>query len=254
MNVLNRAYGQPLVIEEHSSLLLAGGINSQGYQCGMVWGSALAAGAHSYQLYGSGVRAEIAAVVASQKIIESFRARHHDKIDCFDISQLNMKSGIDNKQIVKFFLRGGPLVCMRMAARYAPIAYDSIESGLAEPEMYGVSLPVSCASMVARKLGATEQQVVMAAGLAGGIGLCGGGCGALGAAVWIKGMVGLSDKVSPDYKDPKVSEFINRFLKTSDYKFECSEIVGRKFESVKDHSEYLQSGGCAGLMEVLTSK
>ena len=254
MNVLNRAYGQPLVIEEHSSLLLAGGINSQGYQCGMIWGSALAAGAHAHQLYGSGVRAEVAAIVASQKIIESFRARHHGKIDCFDISKLNMKSGIDNKQIVKFFLKGGPIVCFRMAARYAPVAYDSIEAGLAEPELEGVSLPVSCASIVARKLGATEQQVVMAAGLAGGIGLCGGGCGALGAAVWIKGMAGLSEKVTPDYKDPKVSEFIHRFLKQTDYKFECSEIVGRKFASIQDHSDYLHSDGCAGLIELLASE
>ena len=33
-----------------------------------------------------------------------------------------------------------------------------------------------------------QAQVVLAAGLAGGVGLCGGACGALGAAIWIMSM------------------------------------------------------------------
>ena len=37
-------------------------------------------------------------------------------------------------------------------------------------------------------MGVSEMHTVMAAGLAGGIGLSGGACGALGAAIWINGM------------------------------------------------------------------
>ncbi len=33
---------------------LAGGIVGNGYQCGMIWGAALAAGAQAYRLLGTG--------------------------------------------------------------------------------------------------------------------------------------------------------------------------------------------------------
>jgi hypothetical protein len=38
--------------------------------------------------------------------------------------------------------------------------------------------------LIARKMGESDMHAVMASGFAGGIGLCGGACGALGAA-WI---------------------------------------------------------------------
>ena len=62
MNVINRAYGQPLEREEHAVMPLAGGIMQQGYQCGVVWGAVLAGGARAYQLYGAGPKAEMAAM------------------------------------------------------------------------------------------------------------------------------------------------------------------------------------------------
>ena len=45
-------------------MILAGGIATQGYQCGMLWGAALAAGAQAYRLYGYGAHAETAAIIA----------------------------------------------------------------------------------------------------------------------------------------------------------------------------------------------
>ena len=92
----------------------------------------------------------------------------------------------------------------------------------------------------------------MASGFAGGIGLSGGACGALGAAIWINGVKkGKDEDIKMDFKDPKAIELIERFLKHTDYKFECSEIVGRKFENVNDHAGYLAEGGCEELIEVL---
>ena len=52
----------------------AGGIANQGYQCGMLWGAALAAGAQAYRLFGPGPRAETEAIIAAQRLVESFRA------------------------------------------------------------------------------------------------------------------------------------------------------------------------------------
>jgi hypothetical protein len=44
---------------------------------------------------------------------------------------------------------------------------------------------------------------------------------------------------------------IDRFLKCTDHEFECSEIVGRRFENVGDHAGYLRDGGCSEIIEVL---
>ncbi len=96
--------------------------------------------------------------------------------------------------------------------------------------------------------------VVMAAGLAGGIGLSGGACGALGAAIWILGMKSLRDgdaKVS--FKAPAASQLIERFLKCTDYEFECSTIVGRTFDGVGDHADYVCKGGCSKIIEALAA-
>ncbi len=65
---VDRAYGAPLNDGERSSVPPAGGIMGQGHQCGMVWGSALAAGAQAqaYRLFGSGPRAQARAIAAAQ--------------------------------------------------------------------------------------------------------------------------------------------------------------------------------------------
>jgi hypothetical protein len=47
---------------------------------------------------------------------------------------------------------------------------------------------------------------------------------------------------------------IERFLNCSNYEFECSEIVGRKFDNISDHAAYLRDGGCSKIIEVLASK
>nr|NQU91272.1 hypothetical protein [Bacteroidota bacterium] len=48
-HILNREFGHPKEDEEYASDPLAGGIMQQGYQCGLLWGSALAVGAEAYE-------------------------------------------------------------------------------------------------------------------------------------------------------------------------------------------------------------
>jgi hypothetical protein len=61
---------------------------------------------------------------------------------------------------------------------------------------------------------------------------------------------GLSNKVI----SARANDMIERFLRSTDFKFECSEIVGRKFESIDDHPGYMREGGCAEIIEVLAAK
>ena len=75
MSVVDNSFGSPLKLEEKATMTLAGGIATQGYQCGMLWGAALAAGAQAYRLLGQGPQAETGAMIAAQRIVESFRTR-----------------------------------------------------------------------------------------------------------------------------------------------------------------------------------
>jgi len=252
LRVLNAAFDHPQPQEEKAAMPLAGGIMQYGYQCGMIWGAALAAGAEAYRRFGAGPVGEAAAVFAARRIVDSFRD-HKAHIDCFEITQIDRNSSTW-QQVSYFLLKGGTIGCFRMAAQYAKIAYREIESALAKAPDNAPSPPLSCASIVARKLDASEIHTVMAAGLAGGIGLCGGACGALGAALWLKGLRCLEDGAEKlDFKAPYAKETVERFLACSDYKFQCSEIVGREFESIGDHAEYVRANGCAEVIDTLAT-
>jgi hypothetical protein len=105
---------------------------------------------------------------------------------------------------------------------------------------------------LAQKMGASDLHAVMAAGLAGGIGLSGGACGALGAAIWLIEMnrvTGGTGKV--EFNSPEATEAIDRFVQRSDGEFECAIIAGRKFENIADHAAYLRAGGCSRIIEAL---
>jgi hypothetical protein len=253
LRVLNKAFDQPLQSEENAAMPLAGGLMQHGFQCGMVWGSALAAGAQAYRLFGQGAKAEAGAIVASRSVVDSFRMLNKH-VNCIDLTGTD-KTSTPMQMTLYFLFKGGTIKCMRMATKYAPAAFREINSVLFEKNIDAPGLPVSCSSLLARKAGASDLHTVMAAGLAGGIGLSGGACGALGAAIWIMGMNSMkagADRV--DYKDPRAEEIISRFGKCTGFEFECSKIVGRKFENVQDHAAYVRAGGCSKVLEALAAR
>jgi hypothetical protein len=251
--VLNRAFDNPLKEEEQAALPFAGGIMQHGYQCGLIWGATLAAGAQAYRIFGAGPRAETKAVIAAQRLVKSFRALNKNNMNCLEITQLDTSSS--TRQMITYFLiKGGTIGCFRRAAKYAHAAFNEINAALAGDDIETPPAPVSCSAVVAQKMGASPMHTVMAAGLAGGIGLSGGACGALGAAIWITGINHLKERGGKiGFKNPRATGTINRFLKCTDYKFECSQIVGRKFENVGDHARHLCNGGCSKIIEVLAA-
>lgn len=242
--------------EERACQVFAGGILQHGYQCGMLWGAALAAGAQACRLWGPGPRAEAAAVAAARRVVEAFRAcnRH---VDCSDITEPGLNS--PKRVFAYFLLKGGAVGCFRMAGRTGPLAFREVEAALADAPGDAPPARASCAAEVARRMGTSERHAVMAAGLAGGIGLCGGGCGALGAALWVLALRELERGVegsvweSQAYRS-KAADTIERFLKSTDYRFECAEVVGRTFGDVGDHAGFLRGGGCAGVIEALSAR
>jgi Putative redox-active protein (C_GCAxxG_C_C) len=252
MSVVNASFDHPLALEEHATLPLAGGIEQMGFQCGQLWGAALAAGAQAYRLYGPGPQAETAAVIAAQRLVGSFRGSYKG-INCMEVTELDWKNA-QARQILKFFLRGGPIRCFSMTAGYARATLSEIDAAFSGNDLEAPAPPVSCGAMLAQKMGASEMHTVMAAGLAGGIGLSGGACGALGAAIWLIEMNRVKEGTGKvEYNSPEATEAIDRFVQSTDCEFECSKIVGREFEDVADHAGYLRDGGCSKVIEALAA-
>lgn len=249
-SVLDEAYRHRLPAEEKASAPLAGGILAHGYQCGQVWGGALAGGAEAFRRFGPGPEAEAAAVAAARGVVRSFSERY-GSIECRAITRVDFSSG-SWTTLFGYFAKNG-LRCFRMAGEFAPVALAEIEAALAVP-VETPPAPVSCAAETARRMGASDLHVVMAASLAGGVGLSGSACGALATAAWL---TDLDDRRRGDapvgFKSATIPALIERYFGCTEGRFSCAEVVGRLFESLSDHAAYLREGGCAGVIATVAA-
>lgn len=251
-HVLSCAYEHPQPDEERGAQPFAGGIMQRGYQCGMIWGAALAAGAEAHRRLGDSPRAEAVAIAAAAKLLETFRAQN-GATDCFDITEIDDDSSTLD-MVAYFLLKGGVVRCFAGAARYASAAKEVIDAALAAPPEDAPTAPLSCAALLAGQMGASRLHEVMVAGFAGGIGLGGGGCGALAAAIWLTGVRALQGGAARvDFQSPEGRAVTERFLASTGGEFECAAICGRTFANVEDHAAYLRGGGCAPLLQALAA-
>jgi hypothetical protein len=250
IKVLDGIYDDPLPLEERAAMPFAGGIAQHGYQCGLIWGATLAAGARAFRLFGPGPEAETRAISAAHGLVESLMS-NYGNIDCMELTGTDWKR---SATVLKYLIKGGTFKCFAMAAKFARIAQGVIDAAFSEGSGGTPPRPANCASVLARKLGADERHTVMAAGLAGGIGLSGDACGALGTAIWIDGMNRMrAGEGKMTYKNPAALAIVEKFLESADYKFECSEIVGRTFQDIDDHARFIRDGGCSKIIEALAA-
>ena len=262
ITVLDRAFDHPMPKEEIAAHPVAGGLLHQGHQCGMIWGAILASGAEVYNRFGSGPKSEAIAINVAIKVVESFNTRA-GVINCRDITGVNLLSF---RGRMKYLFTGKGLDCARLAVKWAPEAFETIRNSLSEKAVE-VPTPVSCASIAARKMGASDMEATMVAGFAGGIGLTGKACGALGAAIWLTTLRWYS--AHPEVGDnflralkqetsqkidfyPGARSVVKRFLKITSGKIQCVEIVGRSFKNINDHADFLKTGGCSDIIEAFT--
>ena len=108
-------------------------------------------------------------------------------------------------------------------------------------------------------MGGSEEQTIMVAGLAGGMGLGGNGCGALGAAVWMNTLnfckqntegCNAETKESP-IENPNAAKTLKAYTDATHSEFLCHRICGQRFQNLADHTEYIEKGGCEKLIDTL---
>ena len=247
--ILNREFGYPMDDEERATDFLAGGILQQGYQCGMLWGASLAIGAESLSRNNSKDQAISVSITATQHIMESFISMAKS-VECEDITSCDVsnKSGL-----AKFFFTGKFLYCFKLAGKWAPEAIKAANEGLSLKQTKIIEQPLSCATEVVRKMGASDEKMVMVAGFAGGLGLSGDGCGALAAALWMNTLTWNRRQTGKSFaNNPNTEKILNAFYKETGYEMECDKICGQKHRTLDSHTEYIKKGGCNKLINVLT--
>lgn len=248
---LDDAWQQPHPVEEKAVMPMAGGVMQQGYQCGLLWGAAQAAGTKAFARAGTGRTAETLAVRASQALVGEFTDRH-THTDCFSLTDTDWRVP---KEMRKYMLKGGPVRCFNRAGTFAGQAFRVIDTSLDQPLEAVPDGPVSCAAEVVRRMGGTPEQQAMVAGFAGGLGLSGSGCGAVAAAIWMRGIQRQQDSGDPlDYTDPALLCIIDRFLADNDYELVCSALCGREFNTPAEHADFLAQGGCNERIDQLAAQ
>jgi len=247
--LLNREYSHPLDDEEKAADPLAGGILQQGFQCGMLWGASMGVGAEAYRRFDDRDKATALAIKATQHVMKSFVNRTNSA-DCIDITSTDFKKKLS---VARFLFSGKFYHCFRLSGRWAPEAYRAAEEGLSYKQDELPQQCISCASEVVRKMGGNDQEKVLVAGLAGGMGLSGNACGALGAAIWMKALISIRESNKRiSYSGSESEEMIASFYRVTDYEMECSKITGKRFETLDAHTEFIKNGGCEKLIDALS--
>jgi hypothetical protein len=218
----------------------------------MLWGSALAAGAEAFRTYGDRAEAVAAAVAAAGLIADSF-ARRTGSVNCRDVSKCDFTSKLDLIKFMLKFMLNIDRSCFDLSEAWTPEAIQAAREGLSHPLPYA-GTPLSCASEVARKMGASDEEAVMVSGFAGGLGLSGNGCGALAAAVWMKSLAWCREHPGsnpPFFRNPIGSGTLRAFFAATGSEMLCCTITGRRFATLDDHTEFIRNKGCSELIDAL---
>jgi len=187
-----------------------------------------------------------------QRLAQLFAADYGD-INCAELTELSFNKP-QAKDVLKYVGSGRILRCFTMSGSFSQTTYREINAAMDGAPSKAPEPPVSCAALLLQRVGAPELHQTMAAGFAGGIGLSGGGCGALGAAIWL---ISLKEAEAGALKlnlaSPTGQAAIERYLAAADYQYECAAVVGRQFSDVHDHATYLRGGGCEQIIEALAA-
>ena len=247
--ILNRQFGHLKELEERASDSLAGGIMQEGHQCGMLWGASLAVGAEAYRRCKNQKQAITVAVNATQKIMNSFKQREQT-INCREITHCDFSSKLS---MAKYFFTGRFLHCFNLAEKWAPEAVKSAMEGLSENNDETSKECLSCATEVAKKMGASDEESIMVAGFAGGLGLSGAACGALASAIWMKSLKWCHEVAKKSSMDnPYAKETLDAFYQYTNARILCSQITNEQFNNLGGHTRFLKNSGCEGLINVLS--
>lgn len=264
MTTQMRGFGIKEPAYEQAIHAFSGGFMHLGHACGLLTGAALAAGFLSRARFDDDEIMFAATLYATMQLSKAL-PELAGSVNCREITK-ELLSKLSGR--LRYVLRGKGRMCGRLHLRWAPQAQELIDTALTE---FSESGPVrgcaNCAVQTMRKMvssvGMREEDSILVAGLAGGVGLLGNVCGALAAGVFamssarclckdagkrdsrIRGsfqeLVGSSYRGSPNQLR---LAFVDRFGSEL-----CIQILNRQFQDIVDHSTFVEQGGCQEVIE-----
>ena len=244
--ILDREFDHLQPEAEKATDPLAGGILQKGHQCGMLWGASFAVGSEAYRRTNNLNQAVRLAINATQHLIRSF-VKRTKTVKCRTITGTDFSKPL---QMLNYLLFRGRS-CFVLADLWAPEAVKAAEEGLNET-IDNDPPALSCASEVLKKMGGSDEEIATVAGLAGGLGLSGNACGALSAAIWKVSLKHVhSNPKKTAFKNPAAKRKLKQFLDYTEGEFMCPKLCGKNFDSIEDHTAFIENGGCRELIEVL---
>jgi hypothetical protein len=256
--LLNRGADIEMETEEQAAHALCGGVLSQGYVCGQLLGAALATAVRAQKRFRDPETAGAATLSVTCRLADEFHSVA-GAIDCREIIEGSLTTTGGK---IKYLASGKPRLCAKNAVKWAPHADQLIDKLLREfdPKML-TEEPANCAMKTMCALG-FEKDAALAGGFAGGVGLTGNVCGAVVAAIFAlgvrfyRGRSGRRDSaVKALLQEAGIgdtsSKSATRLLDAFNGKHEtllCSKLIGRKFNSIDDHSNFVAEGGCCDLI------
>jgi len=268
LTVQLRAFGIEEPLYEQALHVFSGGFMHLGYACGLLTGTAVAAGILTSKRFADSETASAAALDATRQLVKAY-PEIAGSIDCRKITEISLNNFRGRLRYVR---KGKGRECGRYHIKWAFRAQQVIEQALAKYEQHpATNACANCAVNTMKKLapsiGINEKDTTMVAGLAGGIGLSGNVCGALATWVFVLS-ISRYKKRNPEKRDSRLQAAFQELLGTqyrgaatrlqtafrerfgSDL---CLDIVGRSFRNIQEHSEFIEQGGCQEVMDFVVN-
>lgn len=246
----------------------SGGFMHLGHACGLLTGASVAAGFLARRRFNDDKTRSAAALYATIQLSKAY-PELAGSANCRDITEVSL-TNLSGR--LRYLQKGKARMCGRLHLRWGPQAHELIKGALTQFE---AQRPVSecdnCAVDTLKKVvtsaGTKEEDAVLVAGLAGGVGLLGNVCGALAVGVFALSAIhylhkeskkrdsrirgSLEELVGTRYRGAATLlrlAFIDRF--GSDL---CNQIIGRHFKDIEDHSIFIKSGGCQEVIDFIAN-
>lgn len=247
-NIISAEFGTPDNITERATAIFAGGVALQGHQCGLLWGTALAVGHKIASVAETPEQAIGQTLKTCQRLANALKCQT-DNINCKTI----INTDLSKQTEISHFLDGADAVkCFKIADLWAPEAVHIAHKSLLVESITYPDDCRSCATRVVRKMGGSLKESLTVAGLAGGLGLSGNMCGALGAALWYKALKWLQDNpTEKHYPFAQTQKDLNKCLEFSNGKFLCPTLSGHRFRTLEQHRNFIAEGGCNKWIDIL---
>jgi len=266
MTTQMHGFGFKEPIYEQALHSFSGGFMHLGHACGLLTGAAVAAGFLARRRFNDDQTRSAAALYATIQLARAY-PEFAGSANCRDITEVSLTN---LRGRLRYLQLGKARMCGRLHLKWASKAHNLVNQALTEfeaqrPEKECENCAVRTLNKIATPTGMNQEDAVLVAGFAGGVGLLGSLCGALASGVFALSVSYYRNKGSKK-RDSRIlgsmhelagtrykgsttrlrKAFIDRF--GSDL---CSQIIYRHFKDIEDHSIFINNGECQTVIDFI---